>query len=162
MKIHELATTSKPTRKRVGRGISAGGGKTAGRGTKGQNSRTGGGVILGFEGGQTKLSRRLPKKRGFTALAKPTVEIVNVGDLEVLKKATIDAKALADAGLVSSEKSSIKLLGDGDLQTKLSIQVTAASKSAIAKVEAAGGSVKITTTEAVTKPKTDKTKPSQT
>src|SRR6185369_4240525 len=102
MKIHELNLTSKTDRKRVGRGIGSGYGKTAGRGTKGQNARTGGGVRPGFEGGQNPLAKRLPKKRGFAALSRVEYQVVNLGQLNRLREgSTVDAEALAKAGLIS-------------------------------------------------------------
>lgn len=155
MKMHELTQQSRATKKRVGRGISAGGGKTAGRGTKGQNSRTGGGVKLGFEGGQTKLSRRLPKKRGFNANPKLVFEIVNISDLTKLKKAVINSEVLAEAGIVKGKQSTIKLLSMGDVSTKLTVSVAAASKQAVKKIEAAGGSVQLTDSKPTVSAKSD-------
>lgn len=162
MKMHELTQQSRATKKRVGRGISAGGGKTAGRGTKGQNSRTGGGVKLGFEGGQTKLSRRLPKKRGFNTYPKAVFEIVNISDLTKLKKAVINSEVLAEAGIVKGKQSNIKLLSMGDVSTKLTVTVAAASKQAVKKIEAAGGSVKLIDSKPVAPVKPESTdKPSK-
>ncbi len=145
MKVHELVTTKKSAGKRVGRGISAGGGKTAGRGTKGQNSRTGNKFKPGFEGGQTKLAQRLPKARGpksgkFHSMHSVSYEIVNVSDLEKLGKATVDNATLHAAGLVRKADTPVKLLGDGTLSKKVSVKLQAVSKSAIAAVEKAGGS----------------------
>ena len=100
MKIHELSTTKSKSIKRLGRGISGGQGKTAGRGTKGQNSRTGSKFKPGFEGGQTKLAMRLPKARGFKALNRTEYRVVNISDLEDLAKKTVDAKVLEDAGVI--------------------------------------------------------------
>lgn len=144
MKIHELQLESTKDSKRVGRGIGSGYGKTAGRGTKGQNARTGGGVRIGFEGGQNPLAKRLPKKRGFTALNHTQYQVVNLGGLERFKAgAAIDAVALAAAGLVKKSDDRIKLLSKGELTKKLTVQVTAASKAAIKAVEAAGGTVEL-------------------
>ena len=144
MKIHELKIQTAPDRKRVGRGIGSGYGKTAGRGTKGQNSRTGGGVRPGFEGGQNPLAKRLPKKRGFVALNHIEFQVVNVGSLDRLKDgATVDAKALVAAGLVKHVDKRIKLLASGELKKKLTVKVQAASASAKAAVTAAGGSVQL-------------------
>ena len=144
MKIHELQLQTTTDRKRVGRGIGSGYGKTAGRGTKGQNSRTGGGVRLGFEGGQNPLAKRLPKKRGFVPLSQVTYQVVNLSGLDTLKDgATVDAVALAAAGLVKKANDRVKLLASGKLTKKLTIKVHGASKAAKAAVEAAGGTLEI-------------------
>ncbi len=144
MKIHELDLKSSPDRKRVGRGIGSGYGKTAGRGTKGQNARTGGGVRPGFEGGQNPISQRLPKKRGFTALNPTIYQPVNIGTLERFNDgATVDAAALQAAGLVSSATDKIKLLAEGQLTKKLTIQVQAASASAQAAAKQAGATIEL-------------------
>ena len=127
-------------RKRLGAGIGSGHGKTAGRGHKGQTSRTGGTIRRGFEGGQMPLARRLPK-RGFTSMAKG-YQVLNVGDLNRFEAgASVDAAALFDAGLVRNAVDPIKLLARGELEKKLSLHVSAASASARSKVEAAGGSL---------------------
>src|SRR4051812_27612154 len=140
MKIHELQLDSAKDKKRVGRGIGSGYGKTAGRGTKGQNSRTGGGVRPGFEGGQNPLAKRLPKKRGFTPLARVEYQVVNLELLDRLKAgATADVAALAAAGLVKSADRRVKLLARGELTKSLTVKVNAASAAAIAAVEKAGG-----------------------
>src|SRR3954454_25287701 len=111
MKIHELTLTAAKPRKRVGRGIGSGKGKTAGRGTKGQNSRTGGGVRPGFEGGQNPLAKRLPKKRGFVPISQVEYQVVNLGTLDRLKDGqTADASVLAAAGLVKKADQRVKLL----------------------------------------------------
>lgn len=144
MKIHELNLESAKDKKRVGRGIGSGYGKTAGRGTKGQNARTGGGVRPGFEGGQNPLAKRLPKKRGFTALNHTQYQVVNLDGLETLKVgATVDVEALVAAGLVKKLTERTKLLARGVLTKKLTVKVNAASTAAIKSVEAAGGSVEI-------------------
>src|SRR3954452_14980552 len=115
MKIHELQLDSKVDRKRVGRGIGSGKGKTAGRGTKGQNSRSGGGVRPGFEGGQNPLFRRLPK-RGFTNINRKEFAIVNLDTLNRFEEGTeVTPALLIETGVVSSEKSGIKILGNGTL-----------------------------------------------
>ena len=144
MKIHELTVTKNTDRKRVGRGIGSGYGKTAGRGTKGQNARTGGGVRPGFEGGQNPLAKRLPKTRGFKAY-KPTIyQVVNTGELAGFKAgATVDVAALQAAGLVRAGNQPVKLLAHGELTHKLTIKVQAASRAARAAVQAAGGAVDI-------------------
>jgi large subunit ribosomal protein L15 len=145
MKIHELTTTTATDRKRVGRGIGSGTGKTSGRGTKGQKARTGGGIRPGFAGGQNPLAKLLPKKRGFNALNPTTFEPVNLVQLAKFTDGTVVTNTvLADAGLVKSAKSAIKLLGMGEVKSKLTIQVQAISAAAKLAVEAAGGSVEIT------------------
>jgi large subunit ribosomal protein L15 len=145
MKIHELTLTSNPDRKRLGRGIGSGTGKTAGRGTKGQNARTGGGVRPGFAGGQNPLSKLLPKKRGFKALSPTNYAPVNVGQLAGFKAgATVSNAELAAVGLVKYADRDIKLLALGKIEHKLTVRVQAASAAAKAAVEAAGGSVEIT------------------
>jgi len=144
MKIHELNLQSAKDKKRVGRGIGSGYGKTAGRGTKGQNARTGGGVRIGFEGGQNPLAKRLPKKRGFTALSHTEYQTVNLGSLDRFKAgSTIDGAALAAAGLVKKAGERIKLLGTGEVTKKLVVKVTAVSQTAKAAIEAAGGSIEL-------------------
>lgn len=150
MKLNELSDnpgSSKP-RMRVGRGIGSGKGKTAGRGVKGQKARTGV-AIKGFEGGQMPLHRRLPK-RGFTNIFATDLNEVNLGrvqqavdagKLDIAKPVTLDA--LIEAGVLSKRRDGVKLLGRGELTAKLAFEVTAASKSAQAAIEKAGGSVKV-------------------
>lgn len=140
MKMHELTAIKYKKNKRLGRGIGSGSGKTSGRGTKGQNSRTGGGVSIGFEGGQTKLSRRLPKLRGFRAINPTHYQIISLTQLQNLKKATIDLKVLESAKLIKPGKP-VKLLANGEVNTKISITVHAASQKAIELVKKAGGDV---------------------
>lgn len=147
MKLNELqpAAGAKRRRKRVGCGMGSGHGKTSGRGHKGQKSRTGAKIARGFEGGQMPLIRRLPK-RGFTSMAK-RYQIVNTAQLERFDHgANVDVAALFDAGLVRNAVEPVKLLGNGELGKKLTIAVAAASASARKKVEAAGGSLKLTAT----------------
>src|SRR6266496_3604397 len=110
MKVHELNLTSKKDRKRVGRGIGSGYGKTAGRGTKGQNSRTGGGVRPGFEGGQNPLAKRLPKKRGFVPVARVEYAVISLAQLEAAKGTTITNEALVEQGLVRNVHTPVKVL----------------------------------------------------
>lgn len=148
MKIHELELKAKKDKKRLGRGIGSGQGKTAGRGTKGQNSRTGGGVRVGFEGGQTQLSRRLPKLRGFKAKNPTTYQVVNVGDLAKLKAGKVSGEALAKAGLVKKADGLIKLLSSGEVTAAYKLEVNAASAEARKKVEAAGGSIELVAVKA--------------
>lgn len=147
MKIHELDTSKSTKVRRLGRGISAGQGKTAGRGTKGQNSRTGSKFKAGFEGGQTKLAMRLPKARGFKPLARVEYQVVNLSDIEELGKKTVDAKVLQESGLVRRTNSPIKLLGNGTIKIAADITVDKASRSAIKAVEKAGGKVTVTSSK---------------
>jgi large subunit ribosomal protein L15 len=145
MKINELspAEGSRKKRKRVGRGPGSGHGKTACRGQKGQNSRSGGGVRPGFEGGQMPLQRRLPK-RGFTNAFKKEYAVINVDDLNrFAADASLDPLALQEAGLVKKMRDGIKLLGDGELTRPVIVKIHKASKAAVEKVEAAGGRVEI-------------------
>jgi len=130
-------------RKRVGRGPGSGYGKTCGRGTKGQQSRSGGGTPLGFEGGQMPLYRRLPKRGFNNARFRTTFAIVNVAQLERAFEdgATVDATAIRDARLVNAKVGPIKILGGGELNKKLFVTADRFSASARRKIEAAGGSV---------------------
>lgn len=141
MKINQLNASKHKSATRVGRGISAGKGKTAGRGTKGQNSRSGGGVRPGFEGGQNPLAQRLPKLPGFRSI-RPKAENINTAQLNQLG-AKSDNFALAEIGLISSPYVKVKLIVKGEVTKKVSIYVQSASKSAIKAVEKAGGSVTI-------------------
>lgn len=140
MKIHELTVSSKQDRKRVGRGIGSGTGKTAGRGTKGQNSRSGGGVRPGFEGGQNPLAKRLPKKRGFRALNPTNYTVINLSQIDALKGAKIDNSSLLEAEVITKISTSVKVLGTGKITRKVEIKLQAATSTAIAAVEKAGGS----------------------
>lgn len=143
MKLNDIgpAKGSKSRRRRVGRGLGSGRGKTAGRGQKGQKSRSGFSQGAGWEGGRSRLVMRLPK-RGFNR-AKEPVQIVNVRDLDRFDDgATVDVDALVGAGLVKRADRPVKLLGDGDLSTKLTIDLDAVSRGAAAAVTAAGGNVK--------------------
>jgi len=145
MRIHELSPMrgSIKKRKRVGRGPGSGHGKTACRGHKGQNSRSGGGVRPGFEGGQMPLQRRLPK-RGFTNIFKKKYALINIKGLSRFEPDSIlDVETLIDAGMVKRVNDGIKLVGDGDISHPLVIKVNKASKTAVAKIEAAGGRVEI-------------------
>lgn len=141
MKLHEMKYTegARQKRYRVGRGHGSGNGKTAGRGQKGQNSRSGGGVRLGFEGGQTPLARRLPK-RGFTNFNRKEYAIVNVASLNKFEDGTeVTPELLIECGLVKKELDGIKILGEGELEKKLTVKANKFSKSAIATIEQAGG-----------------------
>jgi large subunit ribosomal protein L15 len=145
MRVNDLSPPkgSKKKGKRVGRGPGSGHGKTSCRGHKGQKSRSGGSIPPGFEGGQMPLQRRLPK-RGFTNIFKKSYAIINVEDLKRFKeKSQLDAESLMEAGLVKEIKNGIKLLGDGDISIPVHIKVHKASRSAIKKIEAAGGKVEI-------------------
>ncbi len=145
MKLHDLKPDkgSKRKRTRVGRGIAAGKGKTAGRGHKGQGARSGGGKGPYFEGGQLPLVRRLPFKRGFTNIFAIHYQEVNVDTLEARfdEGALVDGAALAAVGLVRDAGEPIKVLGRGDLSKKLDVHANKFTKSAAAKIEQAGGSV---------------------
>ncbi len=137
MKFHELTASANKNKKRVGRGIAAGQGKTAGRGTKGQKARTGGGTRPGFEGGQTPLTNRLPKLRGFKAI-RPKAETVYTGQLNDLG-AKIDNFSLAEAGLTSSPYVVVKVLVKGEVTKKVTVSLQAASATAVAAIQKAGG-----------------------
>jgi large subunit ribosomal protein L15 len=146
MKLHDLKPREGSTkrRKRVGRGIAAGQGKTAGRGMKGQGARSGSGGKLYHQGGNLPFFRRLPFKRGFTNLRRVTWNEVNLRELEGFEKGSeLDPETLDQAGLVSDKRNPIVLLGDGEVDVELKIQVHRASRSAVEKIEAAGGSVEI-------------------
>jgi large subunit ribosomal protein L15 len=145
MKLNELqpAPGSRRKRKRIGRGQASGQGGTAGKGHKGQNARSGGGVKPGFEGGQMPMQRRLPK-RGFHNKFALKVMEVNLRDLNRFEAgAVIDAQILAEAGLVKGGFDKIKILGQGELSRALTLKVDRISAGAKAKVEAAGGSVEL-------------------
>jgi large subunit ribosomal protein L15 len=137
MKYHELTAAPKKSGKRVGRGIAAGQGKTAGRGTKGQGARTGSSKRPGFEGGQNPLMQRLPKLRGFRSF-RTKAENVYTDQLAALGT-TIDTKVLAKNGLVSSEYASVKLLYRGDVSKKVAVSLQGASAKAVEAVMAADG-----------------------
>lgn len=145
MKLHELspAPGSKTKAFRKGRGPGSGNGKTAGRGHKGQNARSGGGVRPGFEGGQMPLQRRIPK-RGFNNIFATTYATINVSDLNKFEDgAVVDAQAIVAAGLLKKTLDGVKILGQGELTKKLTIQVKAFSESAKQKIEAAGGKAEV-------------------
>ena len=146
MKLHELqpAAGSKKARTRVGRGLGSGLGKTSGRGQKGQNSRSGGGVRSGFEGGQMPLYRRLPK-RGFNNVFAKQYAEVNVEQLNRFEDgATVDPVALIEAGILKNVRDGIRILGNGTLETKnLTVIANGFTKSAEKKITAAGGKVEV-------------------
>jgi len=156
MKIHDLrpAEGSVTKRTRVGRGIAAGKGKTAGRGTKGQRSRAGASIPAWFEGGQTPLHIRIPKLRGFRNINDIEYEVVNVGAISAAIEAgklearknepvTVNADTLKQAGLVRRDRLPLKVLGDGEVSTKLFVLADAFTKTARAKIEAAGGTAQV-------------------
>ena len=159
MKYHELSTTPKQNKRRVGRGIAAGQGKTAGRGTKGQGARTGYSKKPGFEGGQNPLMQRLPKLVGFRS-RKPKAEVVYTGQLNALASKTIDNAALAAAGLVSSEFVKVKIVLKGEITKKITAKLQAASAGAIAAIQKAGGTFEQVVGQArpASKKKEEKTK----
>ena len=145
MKLHELkpapGARKKPTRK--GQGIGSGLGKTAGRGHKGQNARSGGGVRPGFEGGQMPLQRRLPK-RGFTNIFRKEIIAINVDDLNRFENGTVvTPEALQEAGVIKKIADGVKILGNGELERSLTVKAHAFSKSAAEKIAAAGGTVEV-------------------
>ena len=130
-------------KKRLGRGIGSGLGKTAGKGTKGQNARSGGGVRPGFEGGQLPLFQRLPK-RGFKSLNRVEYTIVNVEQLNQFRAGSVvDVEKLIEAGLVKDAVNGVKILGNGKLEKKLTVKANKFSESAKQAIEAAGGSVEV-------------------
>ncbi|MGX7198288.1 50S ribosomal protein L15 [Enterococcus nangangensis] len=145
MKLHELkpAEGSRQVRNRVGRGTSSGNGKTSGRGQKGQKARSGGGVRLGFEGGQTPLFRTLPK-RGFTNINRKEYAIVNFDVLNRFEDgAEVDATALIEAGYIKDAKAGIKILANGQLERKLTVKAAKFSAAAKEAIEAHGGSIEV-------------------
>ena len=146
MKLHELKYNDGAVKNanRVGRGTSSGNGKTSGRGQKGQNSPSGGGVRLGFEGGQNPLFRKVPK-RGFNNYNfEVKYSVINVSDLNKFEDgATVNAAALKEAGIIKKELDGVKVLGNGAIEKKLTVQAAKFSKSAVAAIEAAGGKTEV-------------------
>lgn len=145
MKLHELRAVPGATKapKRKGRGTATGQGKTAGRGMNGQNSRSGGGTKPGFEGGQMPLYRRIPK-RGFTNIWATEYTVLNVDDLNRFDAGTVVTPALLkEVGLVKQVKDGIKILGDGTLEKNITVQAHKFSKTAIEKIESAGGKAEV-------------------
>jgi large subunit ribosomal protein L15 len=145
MQIHDLypAPGSRKKRKRVGRGNASGHGTTAGRGDKGQNSRSGGGKGPGFEGGQNPMHMRMPKLGGFKNPNRVEYAVVNVGRLQELfgKGETVDVDSLFEKGVIKAKTVPVKVLGDGEITVPLTVKVDKVSASAKAKIEAAGGTV---------------------
>lgn len=145
MKLNQLspAKGSVKKSKRKGRGMSSGLGKTSGRGHDGQNARSGGGVRPGFEGGQMPLTRRIPK-RGFTNIFAKVYNVVNLDDLNIFEENTVvTPELLKEVGIVKKDNDGVKILGNGDLSTKLTIQAHKFSKAAQEKIEAAGGKAEV-------------------
>jgi large subunit ribosomal protein L15 len=145
MKLHELKAPQGATKapKRKGRGTGTGNGTTAGRGMNGQNSRSGGGTRLGFEGGQMPLYRRIPK-RGFTNIWKKEFTGVNVSSLNVFENGeVVTAEMMMDLGLAKGVTVGVKILGNGTLEKKITVQAQKFSKAAIEKIEAAGGKAEV-------------------
>ena len=145
MNLHKLSPAAGSTHvgKRKGRGAGTGNGKTAGRGHKGQKARSGGGVRVGFEGGQMPLARRVPK-RGFNNIFAKPLEIINLRDLEQFDNGdTVTAQVLLDRGILSKCPYGYKVLGNGKLTKKITVEASAFSKSAQAAIEAAGGKAEV-------------------
>ena len=145
MYINELSPVAGSTHvnKRKGRGHATGNGKTAGGGHKGQKARSGGGVRIGFEGGQMPLARRIPK-RGFNNIFAKPLESVNVSVLDKFEDgAVVDAQALLDAGILSKCRYGVKILGNGEITKKLTVKASAFSETAKEKIEAAGGKAEV-------------------
>ncbi len=145
MKLHELRAPEGASKnpKRKGRGTGSGQGKTAGRGMNGQNSRSGGGTRLGFEGGQMPLYRRIPK-RGFTNIWKKQWEIINIDALNVFEDGTeVTPELLMEAGLAKKVVDGIKILGEGNLEKKITVKAHKFSKTAVEKIESAGGKAQV-------------------
>ena len=146
MKLHELYPAAGATKevKRIGRGHGSGHGKTAGKGHKGQWARSGGGVRPGFEGGQTSLARRIPK-RGFNNIFATEYTVINVADLEARFEngAVIDLDAMIDAGLVTKVLDGVKVLGNGELTKSFTVKAAKFSATAQSKIEAAGGKAEV-------------------
>lgn len=145
MKLHELKPSegSRKERNRVGRGTGSGNGKTSGRGHKGQKARSGGGVRLGFEGGQLPLFRRLPK-RGFTNINRKEYAVVNVGTLNRFEDGTeVTPELLIETGVISNAKAGIKVLSEGKIEKKLTVKANKFSAAAKEAIEAAGGQTEV-------------------
>ena len=145
MKLHEISPAAGSTTapKRLGRGVGSGLGKTSGKGHKGSKARSGGGKAQGFEGGQMKLVRRIPK-RGFTNIYAKEYATINLSALEAFEDgAGVDAQALKNAGIVKNAKDGIKVLGNGELTKKLTVKAAKFSKSAAEKIEGNGGKAEV-------------------
>ncbi|MBQ8234027.1 MAG: 50S ribosomal protein L15 [Bacilli bacterium] len=146
MKLHSLYTNEGATftKKRVGRGTGSGLGKTSGKGHKGQNARSGGGVRPGFEGGQIPLFRRLPKRGFSNAMFKTSYAVINLDDLNKFEEgAVITPELLKEMGIVKKQLSGIKVLGNGKLEKKLVVKASSFSKKAVAEIEKLGGKAEV-------------------
>ena len=146
MKLHELKPSEGAfkTKKRVGRGVASGTGKTSGKGHKGQNARSGGGVRPGFEGGQLPLFKRLPKKGFSNALFKKEYVTINVCDLEKFDEgAVVTPELLKEMGILKKQLSGVKVLGNGELTKKLTVKASKFSKTAVEKIESKGGKAEV-------------------
>ena len=143
MKLHELKAVARKDKVRLGRGTGSGCGKTSGRGHKGQKARSGGGVRPGFEGGQMPIYRRLPK-RGFQNIWRKEYAEVNVETLNIFDDdTTVDAVALVEIGILKNVLDGVRILGNGELKKKLNVKAQGFTKTALAKIEAAGGSAEV-------------------
>jgi large subunit ribosomal protein L15 len=145
MRLNDLAPEKgqRKSRKRIGRGVGSGSGKTAGKGSKGQNCRSGGGVRPGYEGGQMPIHRRLPK-RGFKNHFKKTFAIVNVQDLNRFEsQSVVDEVALIKCGLIKGDRDGIKMLGKGEVTVPVTVRINNISNSARQKIESAGGKIEV-------------------
>jgi len=145
VRLHELSSSSgaRKSRKRIGRGHGTGHGKTAGKGHKGQNARSGGGVRPGFEGGQLPIFKRLPK-RGFTNINHKEYAIVNLDALNRFEDgAEVNAETLIAAGIIKKQHSGVKVLGNGKLERRLTVKVAKASAQAVQQIEALGGQIEV-------------------
>lgn len=144
MKLHELKPVQgSKDKKRKGRGIGSGLGKTAGKGHKGQKARSGGGVRIGFEGGQMPLYRRIPK-RGFTNIFKKEYVIINISELKVFENGTeVTPELLKEKGLIKNLNGEIKILGDGEITKELTVKAHKFSKTAVERITASGGKVEV-------------------
>lgn len=146
MRLHDLKPNAGSThsRKRVGRGPGSGRGTTAGRGMNGQKSRAGGGVMLGFEGGQTPMYRRFPQKKGFNNINRKEFVVVNISDLEVFDAGSVvTIETLQQYGFINKLKDGVKVLANGDLTKALTVKANKFSKAAEEKIIAAGGTVEV-------------------
>ena len=146
MKLHELKPNENAfkDRKRVGRGPGSGLGKTSGKGHKGQNARTGGGVRPGFEGGQTPLFRRLPKRGFSNSMFKTEYAVINLSDLNKFDEgAVVTPEILKEMGIIKKQLSGIKVLGNGTLEKKITVRANKFSKNAVEKIESIGGKVEV-------------------
>ena len=156
MELNQLKSDNKKSKKRIGRGIGSGTGKTSGKGHKGQKARSGGGIRIGFEGGQMPLYRKLPR-RGFNNYNfRTSYQVVNVADLAKVDGELVNRESLIRAGLVRDNKEGIKVLSDGQLDKAFTVDVDKVSASARTKIEAAGGTIVVSSSGAVEEPTASK------